>query len=73
MRESSEFMGFILDRGTNRAHENRQHKYAIVEALVEADQSEPIFDEPVRQLFVTHLREGPFYVPREAAVSFEAQ
>ncbi|KAJ1968759.1 hypothetical protein H4R35_006338 [Dimargaris xerosporica] len=73
MRASSEFMGFILDRRTNQAHENKQYKYAIVEALVDAEQSEPVFDEPVQQLFVGYLREGPFYVPREAAVAFEAQ
>ncbi|KAJ1660564.1 hypothetical protein IWQ61_000527 [Dispira simplex] len=75
MQRTYEFMTYLLDRNSNRNYINKKWKYSLVKILHEKDQeaASPVFENNVHQLLDKYVKEGPFYVTREAAVMLESQ
>ncbi|KAI7862526.1 26S proteasome non-ATPase regulatory subunit 5 [Spinellus fusiger] len=68
--QSSEFIGFILDRENEQTSEGQTWKYAIVKMLVTVPESTILLGDHYT-LFQMYSRQGPFYRPLEASVALD--
>ncbi|KAL1932559.1 hypothetical protein VTP01DRAFT_8237 [Rhizomucor pusillus] len=71
MANSGDFLGYLLDRTTEHSLPGQQWKYAIVEALIRADNAVNIFGGHYPML-QRYLREGPYYRPTEPVTAMES-
>ncbi|CAN7993780.1 unnamed protein product [Ixodes hexagonus] len=65
------FLEYLLDRSTESDKEGKEAKFAIVAVLAQSPSQPRGFSSEDWQRIKTVHKEGPFYVPAEAAVSFE--
>ncbi|CAG8510377.1 4399_t:CDS:10 [Funneliformis caledonium] len=72
MTNSREFIDYILNRSTETTKLGKEWKFTIIQTLVQAPNAENIIPSNIFDRLTRYLREGPFFVRTEAAVTFES-
>ncbi|GAB5592201.1 hypothetical protein Unana1_07101 [Umbelopsis nana] len=71
LTKSNKFVDYILNRTTETAHYGKTWKFSIVRALTVTPNAEANIDPMVLRRLAKYVKEGPFYLHREAAVAME--
>ncbi|CAG8530247.1 12338_t:CDS:10, partial [Funneliformis mosseae] len=72
MTNSREFIDYILNRSTETTKLGKEWKFTIIQTLIQAPNAENIIPSNIFDRLTRYLREGPFFVRTEAAVTFES-
>lgn len=69
---SSDYIRFLMDRSSEAEKKGKEWRYAIIQTLVLSANTFKI-DHPVVQVLKTYIKDGPYFIEREANVAIASQ
>ncbi|KAH8550626.1 26S proteasome non-ATPase regulatory subunit 5 [Umbelopsis sp. PMI_123] len=71
LTQSRKFLDYILNRTTETTHAGKTWKFSIVKALTMTPKAEANIEPMALRRLAEYVKQGPFYIHREAAVAME--
>ncbi|KAG2182222.1 hypothetical protein INT43_007149 [Umbelopsis isabellina] len=72
LTQNNKFLDYILNRTTESTHAGKTWKYSIVRALTMTPNASENIDPMALRRLAEYVKQGPFYIHREAAVAMES-
>ncbi|KAJ3030619.1 UNVERIFIED_CONTAM: 26S proteasome non-ATPase regulatory subunit 5 [Siphonaria sp. JEL0065] len=72
LKESGQFLNFVLDRATESSQLGMKWRYSVVESIAKNSKSKELLQQVVYDRFVKYAKEGPYYVESRPQVAMSS-
>ncbi|CAO3663137.1 unnamed protein product [Umbelopsis ramanniana] len=72
LTQSTKFLDYILNRTTESTHDGKTWKFSIIRALTVTPNAAANIEPMALRRLAEYVKQGPFYIHREAAVAMES-